>query len=189
MALASSMPPTLSPQVNRPNNPISIYVNLMASWWSEFAMIESAIIAFLCGVALVIAVADYCKMIIPDGINAALAGAGVYVSVFAFQQDWRWVIWSAVAVFLIFTGFAQIYQRARGVSGLGMGDIKFLTAASTWVGFTGLPWLLLFACIGGLAHVLARHFTGYEVARATRIPFGPYLSMALVLVWSLKLAI
>jgi leader peptidase (prepilin peptidase) / N-methyltransferase len=152
-------------------------------------MIEPAIIAFLCAVALMIAFADYRKMIIPDGINAALAAAGIMVSVSVFQQDWRSVIGSAVVVFLMFATFGQIYMRLRGVAGLGMGDIKFLTAASTWVGLTGLPWLVLFACIGGLVHVLARHFAGYEMAPATRIPFGPYLSMALVLVWSFRLAV
>jgi leader peptidase (prepilin peptidase) / N-methyltransferase len=153
------------------------------------AMVEPAIIAFLCGVALVIAIADYRKMIIPDDINAALALTGFMVSVFVFQHDWLWIVGSAIAVFLLFVAFAEIYRRLRGVSGLGLGDIKFLTAASTWIGTAGLPWLLMFACIGGLAHVLVRHFFGYEIARATRIPFGPYLSVALVLVWSLKLAV
>jgi leader peptidase (prepilin peptidase) / N-methyltransferase len=162
----------------------------MGSWWSEIRlMIEPAIIAFLCGVTLVIAIADCRKMIIPDGINAALAVAGFVVSVLVFQQDWRWVMGFAIAVFLMFVAFAEIYRRMRGASGIGMGDIKFLAAASTWVGAAGLPWLVLFACIGGLIHVLIRYFAGYEMARTTRIPFGPYLSMALVLVWSFKLAV
>jgi leader peptidase (prepilin peptidase) / N-methyltransferase len=160
-------------------------------WWrSENGLvIEPVIIAFLFGVSLWIAIADYRMMIIPDGINATLAVVGIIVSVFAFQQDWRWVIGSAIAVFLGFIAFASAYQRTRGISGLGMGDIKFLAAASTWVGLAGLPWLLLFACIGGLTHVIARQFAGFETARATRIPFGPYLSMALILVWSFKLAV
>lgn len=147
------------------------------------------IIAFLGTMSLVICIADFRKMIIPDWANALLAVAGVAVSVFMFKQDWRFVIVSAVATGLVFMTLAETYRRLRGVSGLGMGDVKFISAASTWIGWAGLPWLLLLACIGGLAHILVRHLAGHQMERMTRIPFGPYLSIGLVMVWCLGLSI
>jgi leader peptidase (prepilin peptidase) / N-methyltransferase len=152
-------------------------------------MINGAIVAFLVSVAAVICLTDFRKMIIPDWLNALLAVTGAAVSVFLFKQDWLVVIGSAAATGLLFLTIATGYQRLRGIPGLGMGDIKFLAAASTWVGWAGVPWLLLFACMGGLGHVLLRQTAGHQVERTTRIPFGPYLSMSLLMVWSLGLSI
>jgi leader peptidase (prepilin peptidase) / N-methyltransferase len=152
-------------------------------------VLGAAIIIFLGFVTLTICLTDFRTMIIPDWINATVAVTGAAASIFLFKQDWFVVAGVAAATGVLFMALAKSYQQARGVSGLGMGDIKFLTAASTWVGISGLPWLILFACIGALAHVLVRQFAGHEIARFTRIPFGPYLSVALVLVWSLKLAV
>lgn len=152
------------------------------------AVLNAAIAAFLVCTTLVICLTDFRKMIIPDWINALLAVAGATISIFAFQQHWFVVLGAAVATGLLFMALAKIYHRLRGFSGLGMGDIKFLAAASTWIGAAGLPWLLLFACVAGLIHVLVRQVAGQEVDRLTRIPFGPYLSGGLVLVWSLGLS-
>jgi leader peptidase (prepilin peptidase) / N-methyltransferase len=157
------------------------------AWFAT--MLNKMFLVFLITIALLICVTDFRKMIIPDWINALLAATGAIVSVFVFRQNWTVVLGAAVLTGLSFMTVAGAYRGLRGVSGLGMGDIKFLAAASTWIGVAGLPWLLLFACIGGLAHVLVRHLAGHEMERMTRIPFGPYLSAGLVLVWSLGLSL
>lgn len=152
-------------------------------------MTNALVIAFLGGIAAIICVTDFRKMIIPDWVNALLAATGSIVAVIVFKQDWKIVLGAAALTGLLFMALAETYRRLSGVSGLGMGDIKFLAAASTWIGAAGLPWLLMFACIGGLAHVLVRHFAGHDLQRVSRIPFGPYLSSGLVLVWTFGLSV
>jgi leader peptidase (prepilin peptidase) / N-methyltransferase len=156
---------------------------------SSDVMIHGALIAFLGVIAAVICWVDFRKMIIPDWTNGLPAVTGFLVSVFLFKQSWHVVLGAAVVTGFLFTALAATYRRLRAVSGLGMGDIKFIAAASTWVGWGGLPWRVLLACIGGLAHVIVRHLAGHDMHAMTRIPFGPYLSVGLITVWSLGLSI
>ena len=97
------------------------------------AVTNGLIAAFLGGIAAVICVTDFSKMIIPDWINAVLAVMGAAVSILVFKQDWFVVLGTAAFTGVFFIVLAESYRRLRGVSGLGMGDVKFLAAASTWI--------------------------------------------------------
>lgn len=72
------------------------------------------------------------------------------------------------------------YRRWRGVTGLGLGDVKFLAAATFWTGLTGIAMLLLFASTTALAVLAVAALAGRRVGRSTRIPFGPFLVVGLV---------
>ena len=64
-----------------------------------------------------------------------------------------------------------------------MGDVKLLAAAGAWVGWQGLPWLLLIAAAAALAVVLIAAVVRRRLTPAAPIPFGPFLCLALWLVW------
>jgi leader peptidase (prepilin peptidase) / N-methyltransferase len=80
--------------------------------------------------------------------------------------------------FAVFALIATMYRRWRGHDGLGLGDAKLLGAAGAWVGWTGLPSIVLIASLAALVVALpmamrvAGRTTQHEVA------FGPYLAGA-----------
>jgi prepilin signal peptidase PulO-like enzyme (type II secretory pathway) len=74
-----------------------------------------------------------------------------------------------------------VHFRSRGIEGLGLGDVKLFGALGAWLGFSGLPIVLLLASIGCLAVIFVAHgraALALDVHR--RIAFGPYLAMAAV---------
>jgi prepilin signal peptidase PulO-like enzyme (type II secretory pathway) len=68
----------------------------------------------------------------------------------------------------------HLYRAIRGQDGLGRGDAKLFAAAGAWVGWSGLPLVLLIAAGSGL---LVTIITG---RRDTPIPFGPFLALGIV---------
>ncbi len=132
---------------------------------------------------------DQRKMIIPDSLNAALALAGVVVSLFLLHNTWFNILLQCGSVYMLFWVFAKLYSQLRKRNGLGGGDIKFLAAATSWVGIVGLPWTLLIASLSGLTFVLFSHLMGHHAQAGQRIAFGPHLSVGLFLTWMFSDAI
>jgi leader peptidase (prepilin peptidase)/N-methyltransferase len=89
----------------------------------------------------------------------------------------------AAAGFAVFAGIAAIYRRLRGREGLGLGDAKLLAALGAWVGWQGLPTIVLYAALAGLLWAIAGALRGAPLHARHRIPFGPFLSLAGWLVW------
>ncbi|WP_342167178.1 A24 family peptidase [Methylobacterium sp. SD21] len=123
---------------------------------------------------LPIAWIDWRRRIIPNGLNLALLAAGLGLA--AWQDpEFVWLRVGEVAVaFGLFWGVRALHARLRGRIGLGLGDVKFLAAATAWTGLTGLPFVLLVASLSALlVVVLAR------LDARTRLPFGPFLALGL----------
>lgn len=73
---------------------------------------------------------------------------------------------------------AEFYTRIRGLEGLGMGDVKLLAGLGAFLGPQVLLVLMFASFLGGA-------WGGFTVVRGardmtSRIPFGPFLSLAAV---------
>jgi leader peptidase (prepilin peptidase) / N-methyltransferase len=102
------------------------------------------------------------------------------------------------------------YERATGLEGMGLGDVKLLSMIGAFLGWQALPVVLLVASIAGsLAGIIAifgargragigrvRRMLGPGAilpylrrrARTTAIPFGPFLALgAIVVLYSPRL--
>lgn len=101
-------------------------------------------------------------------VNAALGREQFHAALVGGALGW---------VTLAATGFA--YARLRHRDGLGEGDPPLLAAAGAWVGWPGLPTVVLLAGLTGLAHGLLIR----RAAEPTRVPFGAHLGFALWFVW------
>lgn len=132
---------------------------------------------------------DFKHIIIPNGLNAALAVAGILVSVLILQNAFLSVVLQSVTGIVLFLGVAQLYSRFRKVDGLGGGDVKFLGAATCWVGLLGLPWTLLIASLSGLTFAVCGHLMGRRLKAAQPLAFGPHLSLGLFVTWMMRDAI
>lgn len=85
--------------------------------------------------------------------------------------------------FLALAAIAEAYRRLRGREGLGGGDFRLLGAAGAWVGWVGLPSVLVLACLCGLAVAAVQAIRKRPWDLGLQVPFGVYLAAGLWLTW------
>jgi leader peptidase (prepilin peptidase)/N-methyltransferase len=78
---------------------------------------------------------------------------------------------------------AWLYRRLRQREGLGLGDAKFSAAIGAWVGWQGLPTMLLWGSMLGLLFAIALTLRGMRLRLSDRLPFGVFLAAGGWLVW------
>ncbi|MDF2495111.1 A24 family peptidase [Sphingomonas sp.] len=125
---------------------------------------------------LVIAL-DATELWIPDPLLIILAALGIIAAAVLTPAMGERII-GGIAGFgsLWLIGF--IYQRLRGIEGLGGADPKLFGVIGLWLGWRMLPPVLLLAAMVGLGVVAWRMMTGRAVARDDALPFGAYLAVA-----------
>ncbi|SDT20923.1 prepilin peptidase [Bradyrhizobium canariense] len=139
----------------------------------------SAALVLLCGA---LALIDIRRGIIPDGLNLSIAGLGLVKAVVTGGAMAGIGAASEGAVIgLIFWLLRRLYFALRKIQGLGLGDVKFLAAATPWIGIAGIPMLLLIATLTALAAAGGLQLAGRDLTRQTSLPFGPFLAIGLLL--------
>lgn len=151
---------------------------------------------------LVLAVIDYYWYIIPDELNIALAGLGIvrifienkfgYFGEFygSFVQNYsalfglRSNIWlnhlAGGAVGLLLIGAIILATRGRG---MGMGDLKLMTALGILFGWPDILFALSFGAILGSLYSVILLISGKKGMKDS-VPFGPFLALgSIVLVF------
>lgn len=131
---------------------------------------------------LAISLIDARTQRIPDWLNLTLALLGLSAT-YLLGRDLLAALIGVAAGFVAIWLVAELYLRLRGHDGLGGGDAKFLAAAGAWVGWNGLPFVVLLASALGIVFVALLRLTGRTIAPTQRIAFGPFLSVGLFAVW------
>lgn len=153
---------------------------LFAALWGE-APGEIALLAGLGPVLLALLLYDYRYLILPDSLVGLVLALGLAGSL----RTGAPVDLPDISLGVVCGGGAlwavrALHARLRGMTGLGLGDVKLFAAAGAWVGWQGLADLLLIACLATLgAAMLARWRGTGPVWRRARLPFGPGLAVAL----------
>jgi leader peptidase (prepilin peptidase)/N-methyltransferase len=132
---------------------------------------------------LTLAAIDWRTYLLPDALTLLLALAGLVAAWFFDRAAFADHAIAAVAGFAAFAAIALAYRRLRGRDGLGLGDAKLLGALGAWVSWQGLPSVVLYAAVLGLAQALPLSFIHRGLARDTRIAFGAFLALGGWLVW------
>jgi leader peptidase (prepilin peptidase)/N-methyltransferase len=125
--------------------------------------------------------------IIPDWINGLIATLGL-ARAFVMEGASGTLIAAPQGLLIgaLVLLLRHLYFRWRGVQGLGLGDVKFLAAATVWTGLTDFPVLLLAATVAALAVAISLHVVGEGVTARTSIPFGPFLVVGLLVALALQ---
>lgn len=134
-------------------------------------------------VLLTLAVIDFRSFLLPDQLTLPLIAAGVLVAWLNHPATLSDHVAGAVIGLIGFLAVGLLYRRMRSREGLGMGDAKLLAAAGSWVAWQGLPSVVLYGAVSGLALVLGRSLMGHRLSAAEPIPFGPHLCLGAWLVW------
>lgn len=135
----------------------------------------------LCLLCASLALVDLRYGIIPDALNLAVAGLGLAkAAVEGGATAALAAIAEMIAVAAAFWLFRRLYFTLRKTQGLGLGDVKFLAAATPWVGITGIPTLLLVAALTALLVIGSMQLAGQQLTRQSSLPFGPFLALGLL---------
>lgn len=152
--------------------------------------IDLAFAVALLAVLVPIAVIDLRAMIIPDRLTLALAALGLAWQALTLRALPLGAILFSAALLAGFLLLRALHFRLRGVTGLGLGDVKMAGAAGLWFSPWNLPLFLFSASFSALVFVLVCHLAGARagsgIDKGARIPFGPFIAAGLFLTWTLE---
>ena len=136
----------------------------------------------LCLLCAALTLTDIRRGIIPNGFNLSIAGLGLLKAAVAGGAMAALELGcEGVAIGLIFWLLRRCYFAWRKTQGLGLGDVKLLAAAGTWIGIAGVPSLLLIATLAALAAAGGLQLAGRAMTRQSSLPFGPFLAIGMLL--------
>ena len=149
--------------------------------------VDIGFFALLCLLSGVLAWIDIRHGIIPDWLNATIAGLGLSKDVVAggvlAGLD---AACEGAAIGVVFWLLRRLYFAFRKIQGLGFGDVKFLAAAGIWVGVAGVPMLVMVAALTALACAGVLQLAGRKLTGQTSISFGPFLAIGLLVTWGMQ---
>ncbi len=137
------------------------------SWW---------FVAYLAlgGLYIVASGIDFQVYLLPNTLTYPAAVLGIAIGALRPDIGLTGALAGAAAGFGVFWLLATGYRLAKGVDGLGGGDVKLMLSIGGCLGLLGLPYAVL---IGSLAALLASpvYVLGPGKGRSMPIPFGPFL--------------
>ena len=141
----------------------------------------------LASTLVLLALIDWDTTLLPDWVVLPLGVAGLVSSYAGFTPHSLLVsVVSAAVVLGLMGGLALVFQRIKGESGIGGGDLKLLAALATWWGVVGVLYVVLWASLLTVVwYVVWRRFKGLN--SQAEWPFGPAIVVA-ALVWGLQAA-
>lgn len=128
---------------------------------------------------LALAAVDVAAFWLPERLTVPLAVAGLAVNAWLLGDVPVAALTGAIVGWGAFAVVILVYRVWRGRDGLGWGDATLLGVGGAWVGWQGLPGVVLLSATAGLLGAL---LTGHRDADA-RIPFGPALALGVWVTW------
>ncbi len=117
---------------------------------------------------------------LPDILTLPLIGIGIIQGAL-FGLGWQASAIGAAVGYAAFVALEIGFRKLRGKNGLGRGDAKLLAAGGAWCGWAGLPFIVLIASGLGLTALIFPSFR--KLSDHGKIPFGPFLALAILIVW------
>lgn len=145
--------------------------------------VAAAVTAILGWLLLLIAVVDAEHFWLPDQLTVPLLGTGILAALLLERMT---LLDAAIGVCAGFTTLwliGRVYRGLRGREGLGGGDPYLLAAGGAWVGWIGLPSVLVWSALSGLSIVVAQLLLRRPVSGQDRLPFGIFLAVGIWLTW------
>lgn len=159
----------------------------VVAWHFGFGWAAAAALLLTWGL-IALSVIDFDHQLLPDSITLPLLWIGLLLSLAGvFVDSDTSIIGAALGYFSLWTIYV-LFKWATGKEGMGYGDFKLLAMLGAWVGWQGLPVIvLLSSVVGAVVGVVLIVARGRD--RNIPIPFGPYLAAAgwLTLLWGHEL--
>lgn len=120
---------------------------------------------------------DLQHQIIPDIISLPGIVVGFLFSFFNLQISWLDSLLGIVLGGGVLYGIAMAYYLWRKQDGMGGGDIKLLAMLGAFLGWQSLPFIIFASSLSGSLVGIITLIVKRKGSN-TRIPFGPFLSLA-----------
>jgi leader peptidase (prepilin peptidase) / N-methyltransferase len=122
---------------------------------------------------------------IPNDLNLLLAAVGLayQLATAPTLRAAAMVLLAPIAIVAVFLALIAAMRLLKRAGTLGLGDVKFLAAASLWVGFVGSTAVFVGASLLALAYTLAGA-PWRKVDLRAAIPFSPFLAVSLALIFA-----
>jgi leader peptidase (prepilin peptidase)/N-methyltransferase len=137
---------------------------------------DGLIVAFICGVLVVLSVIDIESHRLPNKIVLPSAALVLVTRLATEPEHWQAWLGGGLGAFAFFLVFVLVYP-----AGLGMGDVKLALLLGFALGAAVLPALMVGTLAGGAAGIVLLVRNGAE-ARRRAIPFGPFLAFGAIAV-------
>lgn len=119
---------------------------------------------------------DIDHRIIPDELSLGILVLGLLTAGFVPGLGWPQSLIGAAMGFAIFYGFAWVYEKRTGRSGMGGGDIKLIAGLGAFVGPMGvMGTILVSSLLGSVIGLGFGLFKKEERLMKVSIPYGPFL--------------
>jgi leader peptidase (prepilin peptidase)/N-methyltransferase len=126
---------------------------------------------------LVLFFTDLDSRILPNEITLGGTVAGLVVSAFVFPPGFKSALIGVLVGGGVLWATGELYERLRGVEGMGMGDVKMLAMIGAVLGWPLMLLTLVWSSVvGGLIGGIMLAFKAD--ARTTALPFGSFLAPA-----------
>lgn len=138
------------------------------------ALMWCGVLATLVALTLI----DWDTLLLPDQLTMPLIGFGLLASVLGWTGvPLKEAIWGLLVGYFSLWAINEVFKRAVGKVGMGVGDFKLLGALGAWLGVQALLPIVLMSSIIGLAAAIAMKFTS-GLRQGNYVPFGPFLAGA-----------
>lgn len=154
--------------------------------WAHLSqdLLSAALLTAVLGwMLLLIAVVDAERFWLPDQLTLPLGAAGLGAAILPGGTGLMNAAIGAAVGFASLWLLAFAYRRLRGREGLGGGDPFLLAAGGAWVGWIGLPSVLVWASAAGLSVALASRWGKRRLRGDDRLPFGTFLAIGVWMTW------
>ena len=158
-------------------------LSAVVAWRFGFGWAAGAALLLTWGL-IALSVIDFDHQLLPDSITLPLLWLGLLLSLQAIYVDSADAILGAALGYLSLWSIYILFKWITGKEGMGYGDFKLLAMLGAWVGWQGLPVIvLLSSVVGAVVGIVLIVARGRD--RNIPIPFGPYLAAAgwLTLLW------
>ncbi|GAB5414764.1 MAG: A24 family peptidase [Congregibacter sp.] len=131
---------------------------------------------------------DIDTQLLPDDLTLPLLWAGLLFNLVWGAVSLQDAVIGAAAGYLLLWSIYWLFKLATGKEGMGYGDFKLLAALGAWLGWQGLPSIILLSSVvGAVLGILILALRKQD--RSVGLPFGPYLAIAgwICLIWGASL--
>lgn len=144
------------------------------------AWVAVALAAAFCAAMIVLAMIDLEHYILPDVITLPGIVIGLLLQ--------RWIPWATLGEALVGAALGAgmlyavgwLWYRFRGVSGMGLGDVKMLAMVGAFLGWKGVVATLFLGSLSGSLVGGTAMITG-RMHLQSKLPFGFFLSLGAIL--------
>jgi len=183
--LSVSLPGKTYARPNRKRVLLFVLAAVALALWPALIMpgSESVVGAILAWQLLLLAVLDGEHFWLPRLFTLMLLMSGLVATALLTPHLVTPHLLGAAIGFALLAIVAFLYRRWRGQDGLGGGDAWLLAGGGAWVGWDGLPSILVIASLTGLLHVAILSTRGRQFGGGQPVPFGVGLAIGIWLVW------